>query len=198
MKKCSRCQMMFLPYLDDALSDRDKEKIEEHLKGCINCQRELELFKGIGELLTKKNKARMPQSYWQEFQNKLRHRLFRPHYKPEISIFWKIGNFLKPQTVFAICSILLILIAAGILIREHSLVRFHQNQALQLQARLEELEEKNRVQAAQLVILEKISESPRYQIVVLQKGNPISGMNEPVIFYREAGGTIPINNLKDF
>ena len=185
MKRCPRFQRMFLPYLDNALPDRDREKIEEHLKECINCQRELESFKGIGELIGGKSKVKMPQSYWQEFQNKLKHKLFFPHYKPKISIFWKIGNFLKPQPVLAICSILLILIAVGILIKGHSLVRFHQNQTLQFQARLEELEEKNRIQAAQLAILEKMPESPRYQIVVLQKGNPISGKKEPVVLYRE-------------
>ena len=178
MRGCHRIPKMLLPYIDDALSDRNREGIEEHLKKCANCREELELLKRVGNLLAQKAKAERPKEYWQEFQDKLRYRL-TPHYRFSPAKSFKI----KP--VLVACSIIFVFLASGILIREHNRMLSYRNQMLQLQVKLERLEREKEAQETQLAFLGKIAQSPRYQIVVLQEQNPVTGKGEPAIFYRE-------------
>ena len=215
MKKCHRVQKRFIPYLDNALSDKDKEKVKEHLKKCTICQEKLEAFKEIGELLAKKNKAERSGEYWQEFQNKLKHRI-TSYYRPGLSA--PVSSF-KLKTALAICSIVLLFtLTTTILIKERNLLCSYRAQTVQLQTKIKRLgtkikglEEKNRIQTTQLALLKKIAQTPRYQVVILQRESRMNRQGQPAIFYRETepgyvrkviqnleGDPIPINNLKDF
>ncbi len=216
MRKCYGIQKRFIPYLDNALSDKVREKVEEHLKGCAICQKKLETFKKIGELLAKKNKVERSGEYWQEFQNKLKHRI-TSYYRAGLSV---PASSFKLKIALAICSIVLLFaFIARILVKERNLLCSYQTQTVQLQTKIKKLntkikglEQKNRTQTTQLALLKKMAQTPRYQVVILQREGRMNRQEQPAIFYRETtepgyvrkviqnleGDPIPINNLKDF
>ena len=49
--KCSRVKRKLSAFLDDEVSEEEKLKISEHLKFCINCQRELESLSYVSNFL---------------------------------------------------------------------------------------------------------------------------------------------------
>lgn len=76
MKNCSEIQEVLSFYIDESLNVEEKEDIEEHLQGCLNCQQELQslqevvvMFRNLGE-----EELVPPGSFRRELRKKLEER----------------------------------------------------------------------------------------------------------------------------
>ena len=82
MMDCSEIRMLLSEYLDDALDEKAKARVDEHLRTCAACQKELDslkaLVKGIGSLESVKAPA--------DFLDQLHKRMER---RSKISEIWE-------------------------------------------------------------------------------------------------------------
>jgi predicted anti-sigma-YlaC factor YlaD len=64
-------------YIDGELDKDQKEKVEEHLKGCDECRKEFEEMSKFEEVMSKMELKEPPKETWQIYSNSVYNRLER-------------------------------------------------------------------------------------------------------------------------
>ena len=62
--KCQKLRRDMILYLYDELEDKEKERLEAHLKECPACSRELDEWRSIFSLVNKAEAERIPRADW--------------------------------------------------------------------------------------------------------------------------------------
>jgi anti-sigma factor RsiW len=74
-ESCKKIELLIEPYLDDELSQSKKEKVEQHLQACENCQLALEALKLQGGLLREEIEAEAEKVDFAGFEDKVFQRI---------------------------------------------------------------------------------------------------------------------------
>ncbi len=61
--KCSKAHKLISPYFDGELTERDLKTLEDHIKVCQKCRKELEEIKEIHNLFINANKSKAPYGF---------------------------------------------------------------------------------------------------------------------------------------
>lgn len=73
--KCKKLHKIYDKYIDDQLSDAERESIEKHISECPDCARELESSRQINLLLQKTNRPKASNEYWETYWERLEKKL---------------------------------------------------------------------------------------------------------------------------
>jgi predicted anti-sigma-YlaC factor YlaD len=103
MIRCIFIKKKLYDYLDDSLSELDKDKVKRHLERCFSCRKRLEQIDTLLALAKQKNIPQPSDEFWHNFQIGL-DRKFR--IRPSLSLR------LKP--VFAYASLLVAILTLGV------------------------------------------------------------------------------------
>jgi anti-sigma factor RsiW len=74
-ESCKKIELLIESYLDDELSKSKKEKVEQHLRACENCQMTLEALKLQGGLLREEIEAEADKIDFAGFEDKVFQRI---------------------------------------------------------------------------------------------------------------------------
>ncbi len=80
--KCQKCHRDMIFYLYDELEDREKERLEGHLKECPACSRELDEWRSVFSLVNKAEAEQMPRADWGKCWQGIRGQLGQKEMKP--------------------------------------------------------------------------------------------------------------------
>jgi anti-sigma factor RsiW len=70
-ESCKKIELLIESYLDDELSKSKKEKVEQHLRACENCQMTLEALKLQGGLLREQMESQADQIDFTGFEDRV-------------------------------------------------------------------------------------------------------------------------------
>jgi len=74
-KSCKKIEHLIEPYLDDELTKSKKEKVEQHLSACEDCQTTLEVLKLQGGLLREEIEAEADKVDFAGFEDRVMQRI---------------------------------------------------------------------------------------------------------------------------
>ena len=74
---CHNWKDMMMGYLDNELDEEQKKKFEEHLKGCLECTKELKGFKDIKAITDEVALAEPEDKIWQDYWSGVYNRIER-------------------------------------------------------------------------------------------------------------------------
>ena len=111
MIRCIFIKKKLYDYLDNSLSELEKDKINRHLGRCPSCQKELKKIESLLEIARQKEVPQPSDEFWHNFttglDRKLNQRLVPPfRFRPNLSLR------LKP--VFAYASLLVAILTLGV------------------------------------------------------------------------------------
>ena len=69
--RCREVQKQFSRYRDQRLSVEEKQKVKEHLLGCVRCAREQEVYTWALTPLRRPEKEKVPEAAWTAFRSRL-------------------------------------------------------------------------------------------------------------------------------
>lgn len=72
--KCKKFEKLLLRSFDDLLKDKEKEKLENHLRSCLFCQAKSKEYKKILGLLKKEAYSEPKSYFWERLQAKIKER----------------------------------------------------------------------------------------------------------------------------
>ncbi len=90
---CHDWKDMMMGYLDNELDSEQKKRFEEHLKGCPECQKELQGFKNLKTITDEVTLVEPEDKLWTDYWNNVYNRI-------ELGIGW---------IIFSIAAIILII-----------------------------------------------------------------------------------------
>ncbi len=87
MKECEKVRNILCRYLDNETNARDTAFIQEHLKNCPLCEKELTELSQVKVLLANKERKVLPENY---LLNRVRGEIAGQHYRRE-KLPWVVG-----------------------------------------------------------------------------------------------------------
>jgi len=87
MKECEKARKMLCRYLDSETNVADTAFIQEHLKTCSLCEKELAELSQVKVLIEKKERKALPENY---LLNRVRGEIASRHYRRE-KLPWVVG-----------------------------------------------------------------------------------------------------------
>jgi anti-sigma factor RsiW len=111
MIRCIFIKKKLYDYLDDSLSELDKDKVKRHLERCFSCRKRLEQIDTLLALAKQKNIPQPSDEFWHNFQIGLDRKLNK-RLAPEFRIRPSLSLRLKP--VFAYASLLVAILTLGV------------------------------------------------------------------------------------
>ena len=110
--KCNQVKRQLDYYLDNLLSEKDKEEWDDHLRNCPTCREMYRSALKLRELLSEQKEVEPPSGYEKSFWPRLRARL--PEARPHTFIFpvW------KPVYAAAAAMVVLLAVYTGTVLRD--------------------------------------------------------------------------------
>lgn len=72
--KCKRAETLISKSLDGLLTGKEKDALEEHLKGCSSCKKKREEYAFIAEILRREDFPEVSPYFWERLQPRLKER----------------------------------------------------------------------------------------------------------------------------
>lgn len=72
--KCKRAETLISKSLDGLLTGKEKDKLEEHLKGCSSCKKKRGEYAFIAETLRREDFPEVSPYFWERLQPRLKER----------------------------------------------------------------------------------------------------------------------------
>jgi anti-sigma factor RsiW len=94
--RCDEIEEFLYLYEDGELDQKEKTKVEEHIRTCPNCSKKLADLKLIRAEVKEKKVPQPPETYWESFAQRVREKIER---KTKVSFGQRFSHFLK--TVFS-------------------------------------------------------------------------------------------------
>ena len=110
---CREAQGLLLEFLEDALSARQKQELEEHCASCVNCRKERELLVQSWQMLDSYQAPRVPENFTESLMRRI-HSEQAEYVQVRFERRWP--GFLRPVPVLAV--ILPIVIAVSLFLRK--------------------------------------------------------------------------------
>ena len=117
MISCIFIRKKLYDYLDNSLSEVDRDKIEKHLQLCSVCQKRLDQMNKVIELARTKKSPQLSEDFWHNFQIELDRKLNK-RLVPELRFKTHLSYRLKPALVYA--STLVVILFIGLYIHLYS------------------------------------------------------------------------------
>ena len=70
--KCSQIRKKLSAYLDDEVSERDKKVMSEHLKHCLECQKELSVLSNVVDSISALQGMKVPPFFMTHLRQRMR------------------------------------------------------------------------------------------------------------------------------
>lgn len=111
---CSKITSLLVDYNEDSLTPEEKRMVEEHLRGCESCRKELKEIQSLFGVLEREKTEKVEDSYWINFVPEIRKKLTQA---PPPGFKWNLIPQLGPLLGFAIA-----ILVAGIFLfsKDHS------------------------------------------------------------------------------
>jgi len=75
---CNKCRTMLSTYIDNELNNKDTRIVNEHLKNCSSCLKELEQFKNVKKILSRLEKKEPAPFFETRVMGRIRERASAP------------------------------------------------------------------------------------------------------------------------
>lgn len=128
-----KIKKLLFPYLEEELSEKEKESVEEHLKRCPECRQELEKIKKLEEIMGKMKLKNPPKEAWQMYWLSVYNRLERKIGWILLSVggifllffggYQAVEGIIKDPSLPLVLKVGILLFMAGIAIMVVSLIR---------------------------------------------------------------------------
>lgn len=106
-----RARKLLNAYLDGELEERERKLVEEHLKACSSCSKELEALKAIDEMVKTRTTHRPSEEYWKTLPARVRSRIIAEQERAKP--VWSKGLFpLKPVRLKLISTLAVVVLVA--------------------------------------------------------------------------------------
>jgi hypothetical protein len=76
-RKCKDFEILILQYVDNEISEKDREILLNHISSCSHCQKSIEEMKNIKEVSQEMKNKLFPDMAWEEYWRHLYNRLER-------------------------------------------------------------------------------------------------------------------------
>ncbi len=106
-----RVRKLLNGYIDGELEERERKLVEEHLKACPNCSKELAALKAIDEMVKTRTTHRPSEEYWKTLPARVRTRIIADQERAKP--VWSKGLFpLKPARLKLISTLAVVVLVA--------------------------------------------------------------------------------------
>jgi len=109
--RCDRARSLLSGYLDGELPQTERRDLEEHMRDCEGCTKELVAMRSVDVLCKKGQMPQMSDDYWINFVPRLHERIFSEGMKKRQSPWFNL-SFMRYALVFAT----LVIVAGAFLI----------------------------------------------------------------------------------
>ena len=111
MIRCIFIKKKLYDYLDNSLSELEKDKVKRHLERCLSCQGKLKQMQSLLELTRQKEVPQPSDEFWHNFTTGLDRKL-NQRLVPQFKIRPNLSLRVKPVFVYA--SLLVVILTLGI------------------------------------------------------------------------------------
>jgi hypothetical protein len=105
---CRKITSLLVDYYEGSLSSEDRKLVEDHLKVCSHCRKELKEMESLFEVLNQEKTEKMDENFWINFVPEIRGRIEQTSPRRVIwNLFPRLGSLLGSVVVIILVGIIL-------------------------------------------------------------------------------------------